>query len=177
MRPLPFTPADQPGRRLVDVPGRHFQDRLLVLSRGPAVPLPPEVPRSETAAAAPPCRPPAILFLHMSALRSVLMGLFVLPWFVLLGSRSERGERLGRICSEIGLASYAVYALSVSIYRLSYGAALLVGADVGGYAPWSGIVLLPPLVVSAALVTRLYDASAQTSQNAALSSAAQSRSG
>ena len=102
---------------------------------------------------------PAILFVPMSLAGTVFVVLFVLPWLVLLGSQVEPSRYVAPLCRNVGAASYATYALHVPAYLLGYAAMLhLFRIDLADYAPWSGIVLLPPFVIACILLTRYYDA-------------------
>lgn len=84
--------------------------------------------------------------------------LFVLPWFVLLGSRIEPSGPLRKACLGLGVASYAVYALHRRIYMLAYAAVLsLIGIDLQLFSPWPGIVFLALLLPACLILTRRVD--------------------
>jgi peptidoglycan/LPS O-acetylase OafA/YrhL len=84
--------------------------------------------------------------------------LFVLPWFVLLGSRVEPSGLLRRFSQDLGVASYAIYSLHRRIYMLIYASVLgLAAIDLQRFAPWIGVLFLGLLVPVCLLLTRRVD--------------------
>jgi len=100
---------------------------------------------------------PAVLFLEMPVFGQLAAALFVLPWFVLLGSQVEPKGLLESAARNLGLASYAVYAIHKRLYLLTYGLVLKLGIDLAGYAPWIGIAFAFLLVVGCLALNRIYD--------------------
>jgi peptidoglycan/LPS O-acetylase OafA/YrhL len=105
---------------------------------------------------------PAILFLPLPVFAELLVVLFVLPCFVLLGSRTEPKGVVAILSRKLGLASYAVYTVHNRLYRLTYAAALqLLAVDLQLYRPWVGILFMVLLVAGCLLLNRYYDAPAR----------------
>jgi peptidoglycan/LPS O-acetylase OafA/YrhL len=100
---------------------------------------------------------PVILFLEMPVIVQLAAALFILPWFVLLGSQVEPKGVLETAARNLGLASYAVYAIHKRLYLLSYGLVLKFGLDLSRFAPWIGIVFGIALVLGCLLLNRIYD--------------------
>jgi peptidoglycan/LPS O-acetylase OafA/YrhL len=84
--------------------------------------------------------------------------LFVLPWFVLLGSQVEPSGLLRGLSHDLGVASYAIYSLHRRIYMLIYASVLgLAAIDLQLLAPWIGLLFLGLLVPACLLLTRRVD--------------------
>lgn len=113
-----------------------------------------------------PSLPPALLLVAVPLLFAlplpkplqILAALFVLPWFVALGSKVEPAGILGKFCHAIGLASYAVYALHRRVFMLGYAFLLqFVHWDAQTLAPWTGLAFIALLVPACMLLDRIYD--------------------
>ena len=101
---------------------------------------------------------PAVLFLPLPPYVELFVALFVLPWFVLLGSRIEPKGLLRTISRQIGAASYAVYTVHNRLYRLTYAAALqFLGFDLRVWQPFIGMVFIVGLVALCLALNRFYD--------------------
>jgi peptidoglycan/LPS O-acetylase OafA/YrhL len=100
---------------------------------------------------------PAILFLPLPVYIELAVAMFVLPWFVLLGSQVEPTGIVEFIARQLGLASYGVYAVHKRLYGLSYGLLLVLGLDLHSFAPWVGIAFALALVIGCLIVNRVYD--------------------
>jgi peptidoglycan/LPS O-acetylase OafA/YrhL len=110
--------------------------------------------------------PPILLIIGLPALISPVLPpavqveivLFVLPWFVLLGSRVEPSGLLRKASLNLGMASYAIYSLHRRVYMLIYAAGLgLTGIDLQRFAPWIGLLFLGLLIPACVLLTRQVD--------------------
>lgn len=110
--------------------------------------------------------PPLVLLVALPAVISPVLppaaqagiALFVLPWFVLLGSRVEPSGLLRQASLSLGVASYAIYSLHRRSYMLIYAAVLgLAGIDLQRFAPWIGLLFLSLLVPFCLLLTRKVD--------------------
>lgn len=101
---------------------------------------------------------PAILLLPMRPLLELGAALFVLPWFVLLGSKVEPSGLLLPIARKLGIVSYAVYAVHKRLYLLSYAFVLeVIGIDLQLYSPWIGIAFVALLIPTCLLLNRWVD--------------------
>jgi peptidoglycan/LPS O-acetylase OafA/YrhL len=100
---------------------------------------------------------PVVLFAEMPVLMQLSAALFILPWFVLLGSQVEPRGLLNLISRSLGLASYGVYAIHKRLYLLTYGFVLSLGLDLSRFAPWIGIAFAAALVVGCLILNRIYD--------------------
>ena len=101
---------------------------------------------------------PAVLFLPLPPYAELVAALFVLPWFVLLGSQSEPKGHLRTICGRIGAASYAVYTVHNRLYRLTYAAALqFLAFDLRVLQPFIGVTFMFCLVFFCLALNRYYD--------------------
>lgn len=101
---------------------------------------------------------PALLGLTVSVPTRLLLALFVLPWFVLLGARVEPKGMLQNVCRGLGAASYAVYAVHKRLYLLTYAAVLqLFHVDLQRFAPFIGIGFMVGVVGFCLLLNRYFD--------------------
>jgi len=101
---------------------------------------------------------PAVLFLPLPPYAELIAALFILPWFVLLGSHSEPKGLLRVICRKIGAASYAIYTVHNRLYRLTYAAALqLLAIDLRIFQPFIGVIFVFCLVFFCLVLNRYYD--------------------
>jgi peptidoglycan/LPS O-acetylase OafA/YrhL len=100
---------------------------------------------------------PAVLFLRLTVYIELAVAMFILPWFVLLGSQVEPRGVVEVVSRQLGLASYAVYAMHKRLYGLSYGLLFMIGLDLQPFAPWVGIMFGSALVIGCLIVNRLYD--------------------
>jgi peptidoglycan/LPS O-acetylase OafA/YrhL len=101
---------------------------------------------------------PALLGLTVSIPGRLLLALFVLPWFVLLGARVEPKGLLQSICRGLGAASYAVYTVHKRLYLLSYAAVLqLLNIDLQRFSPFIGIAFMVGVVGFCLLLNRYFD--------------------
>lgn len=101
---------------------------------------------------------PAVLFLDLPPIAQLLAALFVLPWFVLLGSQVEPRGLLQGAARQIGIASYAVYAIHKRLYLLSYGFVLnFFHLDLRQFAPWIVILFIAALIPLCLLLNRWID--------------------
>jgi peptidoglycan/LPS O-acetylase OafA/YrhL len=101
---------------------------------------------------------PAILFLPMAPAIQLVVALLVLPWFVLLGSQVEPSGMMNTLARQLGIASYAVYAIHKRLYLLGYGFVLKMRhIDLAQYTPWVGIGFILVLVPGCLLLNRWVD--------------------
>ena len=101
---------------------------------------------------------PVVLFLPLPPYAQLFAVLFVLPWFVLLGSRTEPKGLLQTISRQMGAASYAVYTVHNRLYRLTYAAALqLFAVDLRAFQPFIGVGFIVGLVAFCLALNRYYD--------------------
>jgi peptidoglycan/LPS O-acetylase OafA/YrhL len=101
---------------------------------------------------------PCVLFLPLPPALQLLAALFIMPWFVLLGSRVEPAGRLHVACAALGAASYASYAVHKRVYEMSYGGLRFVlGIDMRPFAPWIGILFIAALIVACLILNRYFD--------------------
>jgi peptidoglycan/LPS O-acetylase OafA/YrhL len=101
---------------------------------------------------------PTVLFLPMAPFAQLFVVLFVLPWFVLLGSRVEPQATLEFVARKLGLASYAVYAVHKRLYLLTYAFALQVlRIDLFRFAPWIGVAFVLALIPACLLLNSWID--------------------
>jgi peptidoglycan/LPS O-acetylase OafA/YrhL len=105
---------------------------------------------------------PAVLFLPLPVWGELAVALFVLPWFVLLGSQVEPRGIIEFAARKLGLASYAVYAVHKRLYPLTYAAALqLLNVDLQVFRPWVGIVFVVGLLGFCLALNHYVDAPAR----------------
>ena len=105
---------------------------------------------------------PALAAFDLGTVGQLFCALVVLPLLVLLGAKAEPQGGTAFLCSRIGLASYAVYALHKRLYMLSCGILLqFFGLRVEQYAPWSGLVFLVLLVAGCVLLADRFEAPAR----------------
>jgi peptidoglycan/LPS O-acetylase OafA/YrhL len=101
---------------------------------------------------------PCVLFLPLTAGMQLIAVLFVLPCFVLFGSKVHPEALLRLTVHQLGAASYAVYTVHYRLYLLVYAAGLqLLQIDVQQFAPWTGIAFTIALVLGCLVVNRYYD--------------------
>lgn len=101
---------------------------------------------------------PILLFLPMPSFVQLTIALFVLPWFVLLGSQVEPNGWLQTLARQIGIASYAVYAIHKRLYALTYGfVSYVLHIDLQPFAPWVGILFVALLIPGCLLLNRWID--------------------
>jgi peptidoglycan/LPS O-acetylase OafA/YrhL len=101
---------------------------------------------------------PTVLFLPLSPFLELGAALFVLPWFVLLGSQIEPRGIFEAIARKLGIASYAVYTVHKRLYLLSYAFVLqIIGIDLQLFAPWVGIVFVLLLIPTCLLLNHWVD--------------------
>ena len=101
---------------------------------------------------------PLVLFLPLSVPIKLVAAIFVLPWFVLLGSQVEPRGLLEPVARQLGLASYAVYTVHKRAYLLSYAFVLQVlRIDLQQFTPWAGIGFTLALIGGCLLLNRFID--------------------
>jgi peptidoglycan/LPS O-acetylase OafA/YrhL len=101
---------------------------------------------------------PCVLFLPLTRGMQLIAVLFVLPCFVLFGSRVQPKAALRLTAHQLGAASYAVYTIHHRLYLLVYAAALqLLGIDLQHFAPWTGVAFTLSLVLGCLVLNRYYD--------------------
>jgi peptidoglycan/LPS O-acetylase OafA/YrhL len=100
-----------------------------------------------------------LVALPLSQVAQILCALFVLPLFVLAGSsKRQPGGRVAVLCVNLGLASYAVYALHKRLYELSYAVLYKIfDFRAEAYIPWAGFVFTVLLVFGCIFLARRYD--------------------
>ncbi|MET0656769.1 MAG: acyltransferase [Steroidobacteraceae bacterium] len=100
-----------------------------------------------------------LLFLIPRATPMELMtALFILPGIVLLAAYSRPAGALAVVCSYLGEASYAIYAVHKKVYDLSY-AAILKAFDIRAeaLAPWITLPFIVGLIATCILLSRVFD--------------------
>lgn len=101
---------------------------------------------------------PMVLFIRLPPYAQLMLALFVLPWFVLLGARVEPEGILDGLARQVGIASYAIYAVHKRFYALSYGFVLIfLHIDLQRLVPLSGIIFVLLLVPCCLLLSRWID--------------------
>jgi peptidoglycan/LPS O-acetylase OafA/YrhL len=101
---------------------------------------------------------PAVLFLPLSPFAQLAVALCVLPWFVVLGAQVEPRGSLAYASRQLGIASYAVYAVHKRLYLLTYGFVLkALHVDLARFAPWPVVVFIAVLVPACLLLNKLVD--------------------
>ncbi|GGW23431.1 acyltransferase family protein [Streptomyces xantholiticus] len=105
---------------------------------------------------------PALAAFDLSTISQLCCALVVLPLLVLLGAKAEPQGATALLCTRLGLASYAVYALHKRLYMLSCGILLqFFGLRVEQYAPWGGLVFLVLLVSGCVLLADRFETPAR----------------
>ncbi|MGX6745065.1 acyltransferase family protein [Streptomyces peucetius] len=105
---------------------------------------------------------PALAAFDLSTVSQLFCALVVLPLLVLLGAKAEPQGGTAFLCTRLGLASYAVYALHKRLYMLSCGILLqFFGLRVEQYAPWGGLVFLVLLVSGCVLLADRFETPAR----------------
>ena len=88
---------------------------------------------------------------------TLLFALGFYPLLIWLAARYEPNGVLLEICSFLGVTSYAIYVLHVPIYAAVDAATNWAGIAFEAYAPWSGLVFIPVVVLCAWLADKYWD--------------------
>lgn len=99
-----------------------------------------------------------LLFLLPQTLGTeIALGLVILPALVLLTSYARPKGIVAKACTFVGEASYAVYAMHVALYALTYAALQIIGIRAEDYAPWGVAGFMVVVLIAGGMAHRWYD--------------------
>jgi peptidoglycan/LPS O-acetylase OafA/YrhL len=101
---------------------------------------------------------PVLFLIPRGAIQQLILAMVVLPAIVLLTSYARPTGMLALICTFLGEASYAVYALHKRLYELSYAGFLKIfQVRAEAWAPWIALAFIAVLIAVCIAVHRWFD--------------------